>query len=109
MFRPLLLCCGLLVSLTAAANPIELHHYQAKQLVAAGQILSLETTLAGLRELCPGELLDARLYSEDDHWRYDLQFALQHGQIIRLSLDASTGHPQTDIPQECHPDETATR
>ncbi|WP_299795380.1 PepSY domain-containing protein [uncultured Shewanella sp.] len=84
-------------------NLIELEHYEAKQLVSSGKILSLDVTLSRIKHFCYGKLIDAHLYREDGKWRYDLQIKAQHGQIIDLSLDASTGQPDPyrSLPSDC--------
>ena len=95
-----------------AASPveIELEHYQAKALVTSGQILSLDASLAILNQYCQGQLIDAHLYQELQKWRYDLQIKIQRGQIINLSIDATTGHANPDtLPSECQAHETVTR
>ncbi|QYK04635.1 PepSY domain-containing protein [Shewanella zhangzhouensis] len=94
-----------------AASVVELEHYQATQLVSSGQILSLDATLQRVAAHCQGKLLDAHLFQEGDKWRYDLQFGLQRGQIIHLSVDAASGelNPDSTLPDECKNHETATR
>ncbi|AQS40134.1 hypothetical protein Sps_05062 [Shewanella psychrophila] len=77
---------------------VELEHYQAKHLVSAGKILSLDVTLSKTKHFCYGKLIDAHLYQEQGKWRYDLQIKAQRGQIIDLSLDASTGQPNPNKP-----------
>ncbi|MBT1443824.1 hypothetical protein KJI95_04685 [Shewanella sp. JM162201] len=102
---------SLLLQAEVAASPIELEHYEAKRLVSTGQILSLDATLERVAAFCQGKLLDAHLYQEGDKWRYDLQFGFQRGQIINLSVDATSGrlNPDSVLPDECKPHETATR
>ncbi|NRB24488.1 hypothetical protein [Shewanella sp.] len=82
---------------------VELEHYQAKHLVSAGKILSLDVTLSKIKYICYGKLVDAHLYQEQGKWRYDLQIKAQRGQIIDLSLDASTGQPNPNksLPTGC--------
>ncbi|MPY25243.1 hypothetical protein FM037_03760 [Shewanella psychropiezotolerans] len=82
---------------------VELEHYQAKHLVSAGKILSLDVTLSKIKYFCYGKLIDAHLYQEQGKWRYDLQIKAQRGQIIDLSLDASTGQPNPtkSLPSGC--------
>lgn len=101
--------CGLLALATTLTMPadattlIELEHNQAKELVSTGKILSLDVTLAKTKSFCFGKLIDAHLYQEEGKWRYDLQIKAQRGQIIDLSLDASTGQPNPykSLPNEC--------
>ncbi|BAJ00474.1 PepSY domain-containing protein [Shewanella violacea] len=88
----------------ASSSPlVELGHYQANDLVSAGKILSLDITLSKIKYFCYGKLIDAHLYQEQGKWRYDLQIKAQGGQIIELSLDASTGqpHPNKSLPSGC--------
>nr|WP_256260998.1 hypothetical protein [Shewanella sp. NIFS-20-20] len=98
-------------SAQASSQDTELHHYQAKQLVANGHILSLNETLSIVSQYCSGKLIDAHLYQEQDKWRYDLQLKLNAGQLIDLSIDAKTGHPnsRSPLPSECRNHETVTR
>ncbi|MBW8183219.1 PepSY domain-containing protein [Shewanella nanhaiensis] len=99
-----LLALAITLATTASATPlIELEHNQAKQLVSTGKILSLDVTLAKTQFFCFGKLIDAHLYQEEGKWRYDLQIKTQRGQIIDLSLDASTGQPNPylSLPSEC--------
>ena len=86
-----------------SSHLIELEHYQAKHLVSAGKILSLDVTLSKIKYFCYGKLIDAHLYQEQGKWRYDLQIKAQRGQIIDLSLDASTGQPNPNksLPTGC--------
>lgn len=86
-----------------SSHLIELEHYQAKHLVSAGKILSLDVTLSKIKYFCYGKLIDAHLYQEQGKWRYDLQIKAQRGQIIDLSLDASTGqlNPHKSLPSGC--------
>ncbi len=76
-----------------ASALVELEHKQAKYLVSTGKILSLDVTLFKSKQFCYGKLIDAHLYQERGKWRYDLKIKSQRGQIIDLSLDASTGQP----------------
>lgn len=93
-----------------AASSIELEHYQAKDLVTSGQILSLDESLAILTNYCQGQLIDAHLYQENQKWRYDLQIKIQRGQIVNLSIDATNGLPNLNtLPSECRHNETVTR
>lgn len=82
---------------------IELEHNQAKNLVSNGKILSLDVTLSKTKHFCYGKLIDAHLYQDKGKWRYDLQIKAQRGQIIDLSLDASTGQPNPyqSLPPGC--------
>lgn len=82
---------------------VELEHNQAKYLVTTGKILSLDVTLSKTKHFCYGKLIDAHLYLDKGNWRYDLQIKVQRGQIIGLSLDASTGQPDPykPLPSGC--------
>ncbi|MGL4476516.1 MAG: PepSY domain-containing protein [Shewanella sp.] len=101
----------LMLSSQVFSQDTELHHYQAKQLVASGHILSLDDTLTLVSHYCDGKLIDAHLYQQQDKWRYDLQLKLNAGQLIDLSIDAKTGQPSslTPLPSECQNHETVTR
>ena len=93
----------LLPMATSASTLIELEHNQAKRLVTTGKILSLDVTLTKTNAFCFGKLIDAHLYQDEGKWRYDLQIKTQRGQIVDLSLDASTGQPNPykSLPSAC--------
>ena len=99
-----LLALATLLPITSLATTlVELEHNQAKELVSTGKILSLDVTLTKTESFCFGKLIDAHLYQDKGKWRYDLQIKAQRGQIIDLSLDASTGQPNPNksLPSEC--------
>ena len=84
---------GLLtLSTSAFANSkVEVEHYQAQQLVKAGEILSLDVTLAGVQAICVGKLIDAHLYQHSGDWRYELQIRTLASIVVELTLDAKNG------------------
>ncbi|MCE9677634.1 hypothetical protein LZP69_00315 [Shewanella sp. AS1] len=97
--KPIHLVCALslipiLTSVTHASTLIELEHYQAQKLVDEGKILSLDFTLDNLNEYCPGKLLDANLYHKEGQWLYALQIRNDFGDLISLTIDATTGKPK---------------
>ncbi|MEI6859332.1 MAG: hypothetical protein V5788_06040 [Shewanella sp.] len=86
-----------------SSDVIVLEHDQAKLLVTAGHILSLDVTLSKIKYFCYGKLIDANLYQEHGKWRYNLLIKTQRGQIVNLSLDASIGQPNPNksLPSGC--------
>jgi uncharacterized membrane protein YkoI len=105
------LVSALTLSLILAASPqaqqlIELEHNQAKKLVSEGKIVSLDFALIHVEHYCSGKLLDAHLYQNQGEWLYDLQLRSDTGELISLSIDATTGKPQqySQLPMACRID-----
>ncbi|MCL1093011.1 PepSY domain-containing protein [Shewanella kaireitica] len=103
IYLSVLICFLKFSTLAFASQKIEVEHYQAQQLVKGGEILSLDVTLAGIQTLCHGKLIDAHLYQQNGHWRYELQIRTIASQLVDLTLDAKSGqltHP-TKLPSSC--------
>ncbi|WP_258405276.1 PepSY domain-containing protein [Shewanella mesophila] len=109
--KPIYTVSALMLSLISVSSIqalplIELEHNQAKQLVSEGKIVSLDFALTHMERYCSGKLLDAHLYQTQGEWHYDLQIRSDSGEMISLSIDATTGKPQqyTQLPIACRID-----
>lgn len=71
----------------------EMEDYQrARQLVAEGLILPLETILKRA-EISPGwKLLEVELEQEHDRWIYELEILKEDGEVIEVLYDAQSGN-----------------
>jgi len=65
----------------------------ARRLLAAGQILPLETFIERAREIRPGILIDADLRYEPEHERhvYEIHMLTPNGRVWEVELDAGSG------------------
>ena len=64
---------------------------RARQLVAEGVILPLDTIL-NQAEIAPGwRLLEVELEREDGRWFYELEILKDRSEVIELKYDAETG------------------
>ena len=82
-------------SLFAAAPVLaDRDHDKVRQLRGAGQILSLETIIAGHRRQHPGgQLLEAELKFEQDRHMYELKILGDDGVVREFEYDARSGEP----------------
>ncbi|MCL1142263.1 hypothetical protein [Shewanella gaetbuli] len=89
----------------------EVDHNHVQQLVSSGHIRSLDECLNWLARYCDAQLVDAQLFKDNDHWRYDLQLKLKQGHTVNLQFNAQSGtlSSLTQLPSECTTHETATR
>jgi len=69
----------------------EIDAEEARALLGAGQIQSLEAILERALEHQPGRLLDVELEREDGRYVYELELLDEEGYVWELELDASTG------------------
>lgn len=64
---------------------------KARQLRAAGQILSLEKLLELARRIKPGEILETELDKEAGRYLYEIDILDAQGRVWELKLDAKDG------------------
>ena len=83
--------CGVLL-LASPASAGERDHERAREAVATGRILPLETIVERVRAEIGGDILDVEL--EDDHdgrFVYEIKVLAPGGRIVKLEYDAATG------------------
>lgn len=84
---------GLVLCLHAVpSHADDYDHNQARQAVQAGQILPLSKILAEQHKDYPGQVLEVELEREDRRWVYELKVLQPDGQLLKLELDAQSGH-----------------
>lgn len=64
---------------------------EARELKQSGQIMSLETLIAQLRQDYPGQIIEIELDDRDDRYVYDIELVDDEGVVIELRIDAATG------------------
>ena len=84
--------CGLwLLALPASADDHD-DHERAREALAAGRILPLESILKRVRTERTGDILDVDL--EDGHdgrFVYEIKLLTPEGRVVKLEYDAATG------------------
>lgn len=80
-----------LLLLASMAGPLQADdrhdHEQARQAVAAGEVMPLRLLLQKLERTHPGEVLEVELEKSDGRWVYEVRL-LQAGGVSKLWLDA---------------------
>jgi uncharacterized membrane protein YkoI len=94
--RRQLLCAlalGALLSLGAAPAMArrEGDHDQARQALAAGEVMPLRSLLQQLEREHPGQVLEVELEAHHGAWVYEIKLLQTDGQLIKLKLDARSG------------------
>ncbi len=89
-----IVCCVLAVPFLfggSATGDKDAEH--ARELLAAGAILSLENFIADARTQQPGRVIDAKLHYEESHGRYVYEILIldRQGQVWELEYDAHSG------------------
>ena len=64
---------------------------EARELKQSGQIMSLETLIAQLRQDYPGQIIEIELDDRDERYVYDIELVDDAGVVIELRIDAATG------------------
>ena len=86
------LCLGLPAAVRAGHADDHLEdHEQARQALAAGQVLPLRVVLDRLARDFPGEVLEVELEREGERWLYEVKLLRPDGALIKLKLDARDG------------------
>ena len=67
------------------------YYNQAKRLLDAGEILSLEKILANISTQYPGRVLEVELETEDHISLYEIELIDSKGQVWELKVNARTG------------------
>lgn len=97
MKRPLLMlfACLLAVRVLAVGDPMagmkRLDYERCRQLVEAGEILSMMDLMARVEQLSGGQLLDSMLLQSDNDYIYELEVAGIDGVVRMLYVDARSG------------------
>jgi uncharacterized membrane protein YkoI len=65
-------------------------HEQARQALAAGEVLPLRQVLDRLQATHPGQVLGVELEREDVRWIYEVRLLQADGRLLRIELDART-------------------
>lgn len=79
----------LLLAIAGAA--VASGHDEAKSLRDAGQIMSLEDVLSGVREEHNGRVLEAELERERGQYVYEVELLDRDGRVRKLVYDAENG------------------
>ncbi len=92
--RKTIVCCILAVPFlfgSSATGDKDAEH--ARELYAAGVILSLENFIADARIRQPGRVIDAKLHYEESHdsYVYEILILDRQGQVWELEYDAHSG------------------
>ncbi|NKF49521.1 hypothetical protein G3R49_02860 [Shewanella sp. WXL01] len=95
----------------APNDTYEFEHNTAAQLVANGEIVSLNSALKTVEAYCKGQLIDVRLVQVSNTWFYAVQMQLSNGKQVYFELDASKDltNSLSKPLSECTENETATR
>ena len=80
----------LLLSVTQLAQADD-DHDEARRLLEAGDILSLENILQKARAVQPGKILEVELESKKGKHVYEIELLTTDGRILELVFDAQTG------------------
>jgi uncharacterized membrane protein YkoI len=66
-------------------------HVEARQLIANGEILPLESILKNVRQTYPGKILEVELEKEHGKIIYEIEILDNNGTVIEVYIDATTG------------------
>lgn len=89
---------ALALMLTAAAMQLPpaladaADHEQARQALAAGEILPLRQILDRVEKHHPGQILEVELEREHGSWIYEIKLLRPDGAVTKLELDARNGN-----------------
>ncbi|MCL2346507.1 MAG: hypothetical protein FWC58_11735 [Desulfobulbus sp.] len=87
--RPPLAAAVILAACAMPALGEDKHdHELARQELAAGRILPLQTVLERIRPTFPGEALEVELENEDGRWIYEIKMLNASGGVSKLLIDA---------------------
>ncbi len=93
IFTFLALAAGTISALVI--HPAQAHsdfsHAQIRQMVASGQILSLDDILSKHPERLHGRLLDLEVEREHGRIIYELEFLRENGRVVEFEIDAASG------------------
>ena len=82
------------LAVTALAARADDDHHEARQAVAAGEVVPLEHLLARIREDFGGQVLKVELDREDDEskvgWVYEAKVLTSEGSVLKLDYDAKS-------------------
>ena len=66
-------------------------HDRAREALESGEILPLQTIIAKLEQVYPGQILEVELERDDGLWIYEIKLVRGNGVLIKIELDASDG------------------
>ena len=66
-------------------------HDRARVALESGEILPLQTIIAQLEQVYPGQILEVELERDDGLWIYEIKLVRANGVLIKIDLDASDG------------------
>lgn len=82
------------LAVTALAARADDDHHEARQAIAAGDVVPLEHLLARIREDFGGRVLKVELEREDDDakakWVYEAKVLTPEGSVLKLDYDAKS-------------------
>lgn len=67
-------------------------HEQARQALAAGEVLPLRQILERVEKSHPGQILEVELEREHGGWVYEIKLLCPDGAVTKLELDARNGN-----------------
>lgn len=67
-------------------------HEQARQALAAGEILPLRQILDRVEKNHPGQILEVELEREHGNWIYEIKLLRPDGAVTKLEMDARNGN-----------------
>ncbi|MCX8146438.1 MAG: PepSY domain-containing protein [Azovibrio sp.] len=91
MLIPGVLALALAVAPAAPVRADAADHEQARQALAAGEILPLRQILDRVEKSHPGQVLEVELERESGRWVYELKLLRPDGALSKLKLDAGSG------------------
>ena len=72
-------------------NPWPMATTTARVALESGEILPLQTIIAQLEQVYPGQILEVELERDDGLWIYEIKLVRANGVLIKIELDASDG------------------
>ncbi|MBV6271908.1 PepSY domain-containing protein [Alcaligenaceae bacterium CGII-47] len=79
-----------LVPAVASHDP-ESDQDQARQALAAGEVMPLRTVLEQVQRDYPGQIMKVEFERDDSRWIYEIKLLRPAGSLIKLKIDARDG------------------
>ena len=91
MLRPRIIIGALLLGGLIFSAQADFSHQQARELVAAGEILPLQQILDQLEKEQPGRVLEVELDREYGGYIYEIELLDEQGRVWELEFNAESG------------------
>jgi uncharacterized membrane protein YkoI len=66
-------------------------HEQARRLLDSGEVVSLASVIATVREQQPGRVLEVEMEREHGRWVYEIELLAPDGVVWEFDVDAASG------------------